>query len=52
MNLVTPKAGAKSELLIKKVSLGSDPEAYLLSNNSSIAEITGVIKFITIIAMN
>jgi hypothetical protein len=46
INLVTPKAGAKRELLFNKLA----SEAVLL--NKSLDSALGVMKFITIIAMN
>jgi len=46
MNLVTPKATAKHELLFNKSDLG------LLNKNSRLAAALGVTKFTTVIAMN
>ncbi len=47
-NLVTPKAGAKRELLYNKLA----SEVGLLNKSSHLAPTLGVAKFITIIAMN
>ncbi len=48
VNLVTPKAAAKHELLFNKLV----SEVGLLNKSSHFAPTLGVTKFITIIAMN
>jgi hypothetical protein len=49
MILITPKVGAKRELLFNE--LASASEASLLNKSSCLAAALGVTKFITIIAM-
>ncbi len=48
MNVVTPKAGAKHELLF----IEQEPEASLLNKSSLLAAALGVAKFIAISATN
>jgi hypothetical protein len=46
INLVTPKAAAKQELLFNQ------PEAVLLNKSSRLAAILGVTQFLTMIGKN
>jgi hypothetical protein len=46
MNLVTPKVGAKHELLLYKLTSDLRPKATLLRKGSCLARALGVTKFI------